>query len=91
MQQGRALDTSQPRGKEVDEESESSISTSSSSAGIPPDSPGDKGHYKDDKPLTYETVEHFLGATELDLCRSYVRHVGGTEARSSSGTGPTGQ
>ena len=47
MQQGRAPDTSQPRGKEVDEESESSISTSSSSAGIPPDSPGDEGHYRD--------------------------------------------
>eukprot|EP00268_Persea_americana_P019780 TRINITY_DN2017_c0_g1_i1.p1 TRINITY_DN2017_c0_g1~~TRINITY_DN2017_c0_g1_i1.p1 ORF type:complete len:135 (+),score=32.30 TRINITY_DN2017_c0_g1_i1:279-683(+) len=40
MQQGLAPDTSQPRGKEVDEESESSISTSSSSAEIPPDSRG---------------------------------------------------
>ena len=78
MQQGRAPDTSQPRGKEVDEESESSISTSSSSAGIPPDSPGDEGHYRDDEPLTYETVEHFPGATELDPRRGYVRHVGGT-------------
>ena len=39
MQQRRAPDTSEPRGKEVDEESESSISTSSSSARIPPDSP----------------------------------------------------
>ncbi|XXG47254.1 hypothetical protein AAC387_Pa02g1927 [Persea americana] len=91
MQQGRAPDTSQPRGKEVDEESESSISTSSSSAGIPPDSPGDEGHYRDDEPLTYETVEHFPGATELDPRRGYVRHVGGTEAGSSSGTGPAGQ
>ncbi|XXG46213.1 hypothetical protein AAC387_Pa02g1121 [Persea americana] len=91
MQQGRAPDTSQPRGKEVDEESESSISTSSSSAGIPPDSPGDEGHYRDDEPLTYETVEHFPGATELDPRRGYIKHVGGTEARSSSGTGPARQ
>ncbi|XXG76966.1 hypothetical protein AAC387_Pa08g1217 [Persea americana] len=91
MQQGRAPDTSQPRGKEVDEESESSISTSSSSAGIPPDSPGDEGHYRDDEPLTYETIEHFPGATELDPRRDYVRHVGRTEAGSSSGTGPAGQ
>ncbi|XXG40316.1 hypothetical protein AAC387_Pa01g1064 [Persea americana] len=91
MQQGRAPDTSQPSGKEVDEECESSISTSSSSAGIPPDSPGDKGHYRDDKPLTYETVKHFPCATELDPPRGYVRHVGGTEAGSSSGTVPAGQ
>ncbi|XXG50624.1 hypothetical protein AAC387_Pa02g4595 [Persea americana] len=91
MQQGRAPNTSQLRGKEVDEESESSISTSSSSAGIPPNSPGDEGHYRDDESLTYETVEHFPVATELDPCRSYVRHVGGTEAGSSSGTGPAGQ
>ncbi|XXG45712.1 hypothetical protein AAC387_Pa02g0717 [Persea americana] len=87
MQQGRAPDTSQPRGKEVGEESESSISTSSSSAGIPLDSLGDEGHYRDDEPLTYETVEHFPGAIELDPRRGYVRHVGGTEAGSSSGTG----
>ncbi|XXG53765.1 hypothetical protein AAC387_Pa03g1808 [Persea americana] len=91
MQQGRAPDTSELRGKEVDEESESSIFTSSSSAGIPPDSPGDKGHYRDDEPLTYETVEYFLGATELDPRRSYVKHVGGTEAGSSSGVGPAEQ
>ncbi|XXG82742.1 hypothetical protein AAC387_Pa10g0637 [Persea americana] len=88
---GRALDTSQPKGKEVDEESESSIFTSSSSAGIPPDSPGDEGHYRDDEPFTYETIEHFPGATELDPRRGYVRHVGGTEAGSSSGTGLAGQ
>ncbi|XXG53763.1 hypothetical protein AAC387_Pa03g1808 [Persea americana] len=88
---GRAPDTSELRGKEVDEESESSIFTSSSSAGIPPDSPGDKGHYRDDEPLTYETVEYFLGATELDPRRSYVKHVGGTEAGSSSGVGPAEQ
>ncbi|XXG80059.1 hypothetical protein AAC387_Pa09g1007 [Persea americana] len=88
MQQGRALDTSEPRGKEVDEESESSISTLSSSAGILPDSPGDEGHYRDDEPLTYETVEHFPGAIELDPRRGYVRHVGGTESWSSSGAGP---
>ncbi|XXG88129.1 hypothetical protein AAC387_Pa12g0382 [Persea americana] len=91
MQQGRAPDTIQLRGKEVDEESESSISTSSSLAGIPPDSPGDEGHYRDDEPLTYETVEHFPSATKLNPCRGYVRHVGGTEAGSSSGTGPAGQ
>ncbi|XXG40400.1 hypothetical protein AAC387_Pa01g1128 [Persea americana] len=91
MQQGCAPDTSQPRGKEVDEESESSISTSSSSVGIPPDSPGDEGHYRDDELLTYATVEYFPGATELDPCHGYVRHVGGTEAGSSSGTSPTGQ
>ena len=91
MQQGRAPDTSEPRGKELYEESESNISTSSSSAGIPPDSPRDEGHYRDDEPLTYETVEHFPGATELDPRRNYVRHVGGTEAGSSSGMGPAGQ
>ncbi|XXG43416.1 hypothetical protein AAC387_Pa01g3457 [Persea americana] len=91
MQQGHAPDTSEPRGKEVDEESESSISTSSSSAIIPPDSPGDEGHYRDDEPLTYETVEHFPGVTELDSRCGYVRHVGGTEAGSSSGAGPTRQ
>ncbi|XXG45404.1 hypothetical protein AAC387_Pa02g0494 [Persea americana] len=91
MQQGRAHDTSEPRGKEVDEESKSSISTSSSSARIPPDSPGDEGHYRDDEPVTYETVEHFPSATELDPRRGYVRHVGGTKAGSSSGTGAAGQ
>ncbi|RWR73239.1 hypothetical protein CKAN_00150000 [Cinnamomum micranthum f. kanehirae] len=84
MQQGRAPDTSEPRGKEVDEESESSISTSSSSAGIPPDSPGDEGHYRDDEHITYETVEHFPDATELDPRRGYVRHVGQTGAGGSS-------
>ena len=86
MQQGRAPDTNEPRGKEVDEESESSISTSSSSAGIQPDSPGDGGHYRDDELVTYETVEHFSGATDLDPRHGYVRHVGQTEAGSSSGT-----
>ncbi|XXG61840.1 hypothetical protein AAC387_Pa05g0344 [Persea americana] len=91
MQQGRAPDTSEPRGKEVDEESESSISTSSSSAGISPNSPGDEGHYRDDVPLTYETVEHFPTATKLDRRCGYVRHVGGTEAGSSSGAGAAGQ
>ncbi|XXG45683.1 hypothetical protein AAC387_Pa02g0700 [Persea americana] len=90
MQQGRAPDTSEPRGKD-DEESESSISTSSSSVGIPPDSPGDEGHYRDDEPLTYETVEHFPGTTKLDPRYGYVRHIGGTEAGSSSGVGPAGQ
>ncbi|XXG62403.1 hypothetical protein AAC387_Pa05g0765 [Persea americana] len=84
MQQGCALDTSEPRGNEVDEESESSISNSSS-AGIPPDSPGDKGHYRDDELATYETVDHFPSATELDPRCGYVRHVGRTEAGSSSG------
>ncbi|XXG85817.1 hypothetical protein AAC387_Pa11g0834 [Persea americana] len=78
MRHGRAPTTSEPRGKEVDEESESSISTSSSSAGVPTDTPRDEGHYKDDEPITYETVEHFPGATELDHRRGYVRHVGGT-------------
>ncbi|XXG59411.1 hypothetical protein AAC387_Pa04g1504 [Persea americana] len=87
----RAPYTSELRGKEVDKESESSISTSSSSAGIPPDSPGDEGHCRDDVPLTYETVEHFPSATELDPRRGYVRHVGGTEAGSSSGGGTAGQ
>eukprot|EP00268_Persea_americana_P067859 TRINITY_DN9387_c0_g1_i5.p1 TRINITY_DN9387_c0_g1~~TRINITY_DN9387_c0_g1_i5.p1 ORF type:complete len:111 (+),score=29.06 TRINITY_DN9387_c0_g1_i5:247-579(+) len=91
MQQGRVPDTSEPRGKEVDEESESSISTSSSLTGIPSDSPGDEGYYRDDKPLTYEIVEHFPGATELDPRRGYVRHVGGTKAGSSSGAGAAGQ
>ncbi|XXG68506.1 hypothetical protein AAC387_Pa06g1575 [Persea americana] len=90
IQQGRAPGTSEPRGKEVDEESELSISTSSSSAGIPPDFPGDEGHYRDDEPLTYETVEHFPGATELDNCCGYVRYVGGTEAGSSSGAAGQG-
>ncbi|XXG81245.1 hypothetical protein AAC387_Pa09g1930 [Persea americana] len=90
MKQGCAPDTSEPRGKEVDEESKLSISTSSSSAGIPPNSPGDEGHYRDDEPLTYETVEHFPGATELDSRRGYVRYVGGTEARSSSCVGLAG-
>ncbi|XXG80293.1 hypothetical protein AAC387_Pa09g1202 [Persea americana] len=74
MQQGRAPVTSEPRGKEVDKESQSSISTSSSLAGIPPDSPEDEGHYRDDEPLTYETVEYFSGATELYPRRGYVRH-----------------
>ncbi|XXG42505.1 hypothetical protein AAC387_Pa01g2771 [Persea americana] len=87
MQQGRALDTNELRGKEVDEESESSISTTSSSVGILPDSPGDDGHHRDDEPFTYKTVEHFPGAIELDLRRDYVRHVGGTEARNSRGAG----
>ncbi|XXG86164.1 hypothetical protein AAC387_Pa11g1111 [Persea americana] len=91
MQQERAPDTSEPRGKEVDEESASSIFTSSSSVGIPPDSLGDEGHYKDDERLTYETVEHFPGATELDPCRGYVRDVGGTEAGISSGASTAGQ
>ncbi|XXG66410.1 hypothetical protein AAC387_Pa05g3895 [Persea americana] len=87
MQQGRALNTSEPRGKEVNEESGSSIYTSSSSAGISPDSPGDEGHYRDDEPLTYETVEHFPSATELDPRCGYVIHIGGTEAGSNSGAG----
>ncbi|XXG82639.1 hypothetical protein AAC387_Pa10g0544 [Persea americana] len=91
MQQGHAPDTSEPRGKEVDEEGESSIYTSSSSAGIPPDCLGDEGHYRDDEPLTYETVEHFPGAIKLDPRSGYVRHVGGTEAGSSSGVGLAGQ
>ncbi|XXG47031.1 hypothetical protein AAC387_Pa02g1743 [Persea americana] len=91
MQQGRTPDISEPGGKVVDDESESSIFTSSSSAGIPPDSPGDEGHYRDDEPLTYEIVEHFPGATELDPCRGYVRHVGGTDAGSSSGAGAAGE
>ena len=85
MQQGRAPDTSEPRGKEVDEGRELSDSTSTSSARIPPDSPGDGDHDGDDEPVTYETVEHFHGATELDPCRGYVRHIGQTEAESSSG------
>ncbi|RWR72996.1 Copia protein [Cinnamomum micranthum f. kanehirae] len=83
-QLGRAPDTSKPRGKEVDEESESSISTSSSSAGIPPDSPGDEGYYRDDGAVTYEIVEHFPDATELDPRCGYVRHVGQKEAGGSS-------
>ncbi|XXG53114.1 hypothetical protein AAC387_Pa03g1264 [Persea americana] len=91
MQQGHAPNTSEARGNEVDEESESSISTSSSSTGIPPDSLGDEAHYRDDEPLTYETVEHFSGATELDPHRGYVRHVGGTEAGSISSAGATEQ
>ncbi|XXG53705.1 hypothetical protein AAC387_Pa03g1762 [Persea americana] len=91
MQQGRAPDTSEPRGKEVDEESESSISTSSSLARIPLDTPGDEGHYRDDETHTYETVKHFPGAIELDHRRGYVRHVGGTDAESSSGPGAAGQ
>ncbi|XXG73346.1 hypothetical protein AAC387_Pa07g2280 [Persea americana] len=91
MQQGRAPDTSEPRGKEVEEESESIISTLSSSAGIPPDSPRDEGHYRDDEPLTYETVEHFPDATELDPLCGYVRHVGGTEAGNNSAADPAGQ
>ncbi|XXG48425.1 hypothetical protein AAC387_Pa02g2876 [Persea americana] len=90
MQQGRALDTSEPRGMEVDEESKSSISTSSSPAGIPLDSPGDVGHYRDDETVTYEIDEHFLGATELDSRRGYVRDVGQIEAGSSSGTARQG-
>ncbi|XXG69616.1 hypothetical protein AAC387_Pa06g2431 [Persea americana] len=90
MQQGRTPNTSEPRGKEVDEESESSISTSSSSARISLDFPGDDGHYRDDEPVTYETVGHFPGAAELDPRRGYIRHVGGTEARSSSGAAGQG-
>ena len=54
-------DTSEPRRQDVDE-SESSISTSSL-VGIPPDSPGDEGHYRDDEPVTYETVDQFSAAT----------------------------
>ncbi|XXG55240.1 hypothetical protein AAC387_Pa03g2950 [Persea americana] len=90
MQQGRAPDKSEPRGKKVDKESESSIFTSSSLAGIPPDSPGDEGHYRDDVPLTYETVNHFLSVTKLYPRCGYARHVGGTEAGSSSGAGAAG-
>ncbi|XXG42361.1 hypothetical protein AAC387_Pa01g2664 [Persea americana] len=71
---------------EVDEESESSISTSSSSAGIPPDSPGDGGHYGDDEPVTYESVEHFHSVTKLDTRRGYIGQI---EAGSSIGA--TGQ
>ncbi|XXG59097.1 hypothetical protein AAC387_Pa04g1236 [Persea americana] len=92
MQQGCAPDTYEQRGKEVDEASESSISTSSSSAEkIPSNSPMDEGHYRDDEPLTYETIEHFPGAAELDPRCSYDGHAGGTEAGSSSGTGPAGE
>ncbi|XXG42273.1 hypothetical protein AAC387_Pa01g2592 [Persea americana] len=90
MQQGCAPDTNEPREKEVDEESELSISTSSSSVGIPPDSRGDGGHYGDDELVTYETVEHFPGVTNLDRHRGYVRHVGRTKAGSSSGAAGQG-
>ncbi|XXG62936.1 hypothetical protein AAC387_Pa05g1221 [Persea americana] len=90
MQLGCALDTNEPTGKEVDEESESSIFTSSSSVGIPLDSPGDEGHYRDDEPVTYETVEHFPDTTELDPRRAHVRHVGRTKAESSSGAAGQG-
>ncbi|XXG76576.1 hypothetical protein AAC387_Pa08g0892 [Persea americana] len=75
MQSERAPNTSELMGKEVDEERESSIYTSSS-AGFPPNSPEDGGHYGDDEPVTYETIEHFPGATDLDHRRGYVRHVG---------------
>ena len=68
----------------MDEESESRISTSSSSVGIPPDSPGDGGHYGDDEPVIYETVRHFPGVAHLDHRHGYVKHVGQTEAGSNS-------
>ena len=85
MQQGHTPDTSEPRENKVDLESKSSTFTSSSSAGIPPDSPGDGSHYGDDEPVTYETIEDFPGTTNLDPRRGYVRHVRLTEAGSSSG------
>ena len=84
MQQGHVPDTSEPRRQDVDEESESSISTSSSSVEISPDSPEDEAHYRDDEHVTYETVEHFPAATELDPRRGYVRHVGQTGSSSDA-------
>ena len=32
--------------------------------------------YGDDERVTYETVEHFPGATDLDPCRGYVMQYG---------------
>ena len=89
MQRRRTPNPTKARGKEVDEESESSISNTSSSTGIPPDSLGDGGHYGDEKTAIYETIEHFFGATDLDPHRGYVRHV--PQAESGTSSGATGQ
>ena len=84
MQQRHTPDTSEARGKEMNEESESRIATSSLLAGIPPDSPGDGGHYGNDEPAMYETSEHFPSTTDLDPHCGYVRHVGKIETGSNS-------
>lgn len=68
-------DPTEARGKEVDEESELSISTSSLTPGISPHSHEDGGDFGDDEPAMYGTVEHFPSAIDLDPHHGYVRYV----------------
>lgn len=76
MQQSWTPDPTEVRENEVDKERKSSISTSLSLAWIPPNSSHeDGGHYGDEESTMYETVEYFLGATNLNPHHGYVKHV----------------
>lgn len=59
----------------MDEKSESSISTPSSSPGVSPNSPRAGSRYGDEEPAMYEIIEHFSYATNLDPHRGYIRHA----------------